>query len=95
MANHLAKEAGKKFGTQKAKLTAVAGFVFLRFFCPPLSSPDSFGLMNKSDISESSRRGYILVGKIVQVLLSITRTLLMVFINHSFYYLLTYFLSFY
>lgn len=66
MANHLAKESGKKFNTQKSKMTAVAGFVFLRFFCPPLSSPDSFGLMVKKDIGAAARRGYVLVGKIIQ-----------------------------
>ncbi|KAI5797697.1 hypothetical protein EDC01DRAFT_36289 [Geopyxis carbonaria] len=48
-----------------AKYTAVGAFIFLRFFCPAIVSPDSEGLID-SVPSKEMRRGLMLVAKIIQ-----------------------------
>ena len=39
-------EVNKKF--PNSKFQGVAGMVFLRFFCPAFSAPDSYGLLDSS-----------------------------------------------
>lgn len=54
---------GAKF--PEAKYTAVGAFIFLRFFCPAIVSPDSEGLIS-SVPSREMRRGLMLIAKIIQ-----------------------------
>lgn len=67
MAQHIHFEVGKKFPGQ-AKRTAVGGFVFLRFFCPAVSAPASAKLFEPSQIPPEAARGFVLIGKVLQVL---------------------------
>ncbi|KAI8983424.1 hypothetical protein BDB01DRAFT_790689 [Pilobolus umbonatus] len=51
----------------EAKYTAVGAFVFLRFFCPAIVSPESEGLIkNSASISKEMRRGLLIVTKVIQ-----------------------------
>src|SRR3989338_8692973 len=59
MASYLRQEVCKKF--PDAKHTSVGGFLFLRFFCPAILSPDSCGLA--TNISKEARRPLILIAK--------------------------------
>jgi len=63
MANHLHSEVAKKF--PGSKHTAVAGFIFLRFFCPAILSPDTVGLID-GEIPTDARRPLILISKSIQ-----------------------------
>lgn len=45
-------------------LSAVGGFMFLRFVCPALVAPDSFGLVRS--VPTESRRAFVLVAKVLQ-----------------------------
>lgn len=63
MASHLQKEVVKRF--PNAKFTSVAGFIFLRFFCPAISAPDSNGLV-EGTLSSESRRALVLISKSIQ-----------------------------
>mmetsp|Transcript_27096 Transcript_27096/g.38155 ORF Transcript_27096/g.38155 Transcript_27096/m.38155 type:complete len:597 (+) Transcript_27096:98-1888(+) len=57
---HLKTEVGTKF--ENAGKTAVAGYIFLRFFNPTITTPDKI----VQNVSPISRRNLILVGKILQ-----------------------------
>ncbi|RCH94224.1 Ras GTPase activating protein ira2, partial [Rhizopus stolonifer] len=48
-----------------AKHAAVGSFLFLRFFCPAIVSPESFGLV-KSPLPREIRRGLLLATKVIQ-----------------------------
>ncbi|KAI9096226.1 hypothetical protein DFS34DRAFT_159643 [Phlyctochytrium arcticum] len=49
-----------------ARVTAVGGFLFLRFFCPAIVSPDSHGIVPASELRRELRRGLVLITKVVQ-----------------------------
>lgn len=53
-------EAGKRF--EDSEQLAVAGFIFLRFICPVIATPETFGVT----IDAVARRTLLLVGKILQ-----------------------------
>ena len=51
----------------EAKYTAVGSFIFLRFFCPAIVSPDTEGLIkNTASISREMRRGFLIATKVIQ-----------------------------
>ncbi|KAI8087606.1 uncharacterized protein B0P05DRAFT_584843 [Gilbertella persicaria] len=51
----------------EAKYTAVGSFIFLRFFCPAIVSPDTEGLVkNTAFISREMRRGLLISTKVIQ-----------------------------
>lgn len=50
----------------ESKYTAVASFIFLRFFCPVIVSPESADLVEPGDISKDLRRGLLIIAKVVQ-----------------------------
>ena len=60
----LAREVERRFPA--AKQTAVAGFVFLRFFCPAIVAPDSSKVIPSVTLSSKTRRGLVLATKILQ-----------------------------
>ncbi|EGG23916.1 Ras GTPase activation domain-containing protein [Cavenderia fasciculata] len=64
MANHLQTEVVKRF--PDSKHTSVGGFIFLRFFCPCILSPDSAGVVDTSSLTMEARRSLILVSKVLQ-----------------------------
>ncbi|KYQ88285.1 Ras GTPase activation domain-containing protein [Tieghemostelium lacteum] len=64
MANHLQNEVVKVF--PESKHTSVGGFIFLRFFCPCILSPDSCGLTDTASLTMEARRALILVSKTLQ-----------------------------
>lgn len=63
MANHLQAEVVKRF--PDSKYQSVAGFIFLRFFCPAILAPDTNGLYGGT-LNEKERRLLILVSKVLQ-----------------------------
>jgi neurofibromin 1 len=50
----------------ESKYTAVGSFIFLRFFCPVIVSPESAGLVKPGLIDKESRRGLLIIAKVVQ-----------------------------
>lgn len=51
----------------EAKYTAVGSFIFLRFFCPAIVSPETEGLVkNTASISREMRRGFLIATKVIQ-----------------------------
>jgi len=62
IAKELFNEAGKRFADSKRK--AVAGFIFLRFFCPAISGPDTCGLAD--GLQPDVRRALVLISKAIQ-----------------------------
>lgn len=44
----------------------VGSFLFLRFICPCIVSPENFGLIKEGRVSRDISRGLILVAKILQ-----------------------------
>ncbi|RCH99371.1 Ras GTPase activating protein ira2, partial [Rhizopus stolonifer] len=51
----------------EAKYTAVGAFIFLRFFCPAIVSPESEGLIKPSMIvSRDMKRGHLIATKVIQ-----------------------------
>ncbi|KAI9475616.1 MAG: hypothetical protein EXX96DRAFT_506141 [Benjaminiella poitrasii] len=51
----------------EAKYTAVGAFIFLRFFCPAIVSPESEGLVKSNVIvSRDMRRGHLIATKVIQ-----------------------------
>jgi len=45
--------------------TTIGGFIFLRFFCPAVSSPEAYGIVEEPP-SASARRLLILITKVLQ-----------------------------
>ncbi|KAK5581702.1 hypothetical protein RB653_001739 [Dictyostelium firmibasis] len=64
MASHLQKEVVKVF--PESKHTSVGGFIFLRFFCPCILSPDTCGVSDSASLTMEARRALILVSKTLQ-----------------------------
>eukprot|EP01132_Coremiostelium_polycephalum_P004510 gene4510-5624_t len=64
MANHLQKEVVKVF--PESQHTSVGGFIFLRFFCPCILSPDTNGVTDSASLTMEARRALILVSKVLQ-----------------------------
>lgn len=64
MAHHLQAEVLKRF--PENKYSSVGGFIFLRFFCPAILSPDSNGLYSGPPLDSKSRRPLILICKGLQ-----------------------------
>ncbi|KAJ3298331.1 Ras GTPase activating protein ira2 [Borealophlyctis nickersoniae] len=60
----IARVVGAKF--QSARMTAVGGFLFLRFFCPAIVSPESHDLVKQPIESTQLRRGLVLTTKVIQ-----------------------------
>lgn len=60
----IAKVVTEKFGG--SPLPAVGGFIFLRFFCPAIVSPDGHELVNIPQSSKELRRGLVLCTKVIQ-----------------------------
>jgi hypothetical protein len=54
------REVQKKFVSPKSKQIAVSRFIFLRFICPAIASPDI------PDLTGSQRRSLVLISKIIQ-----------------------------
>ncbi|CAO3591302.1 unnamed protein product [Absidia cylindrospora] len=50
----------------ESKYTAVGCFIFLRFFCPVIVSPESAGLVKAGAINKCLRRGLLLIAKVIQ-----------------------------
>lgn len=50
----------------ESKYTAVGSFIFLRFFCPVIVSPESAGLVKPGLIDKESRRGLLIIAKVIQ-----------------------------
>jgi neurofibromin 1 len=50
----------------QAKYTTVGGFIFLRFFCPAILSPDSTSPPLLSKVDQNLRRALILISKSLQ-----------------------------
>jgi hypothetical protein len=65
MMEHLQKEVIRKFPT--ATYVAVAGFIFLRFFCPAISAPDAQEVVQASQLTPQARRTLVLISKVIQV----------------------------
>eukprot|EP00009_Paramoeba_aestuarina_P003177 CAMPEP_0201514696 /NCGR_PEP_ID=MMETSP0161_2-20130828/6463_1 /ASSEMBLY_ACC=CAM_ASM_000251 /TAXON_ID=180227 /ORGANISM="Neoparamoeba aestuarina, Strain SoJaBio B1-5/56/2" /LENGTH=1626 /DNA_ID=CAMNT_0047911325 /DNA_START=239 /DNA_END=5119 /DNA_ORIENTATION=- len=61
---HLYREVESKFPQNRH--SAVGGFLFLRFFCPAIISPDGHGIKPETSISVRSRRCFVLVAKALQ-----------------------------
>jgi neurofibromin 1 len=59
----LSTVVGERF--PKAKLTAVGGFIFLRFFCPAIVSPETHNI-SQPLCSKEVRRGLLLITKVIQ-----------------------------
>eukprot|EP01127_Copromyxa_protea_P021627 TRINITY_DN7504_c0_g1_i1.p1 TRINITY_DN7504_c0_g1~~TRINITY_DN7504_c0_g1_i1.p1 ORF type:complete len:609 (-),score=145.58 TRINITY_DN7504_c0_g1_i1:62-1888(-) len=66
MMQHLQSEVMKRFPT--AGYIAVAGFIFLRFFCPAISAPESQEVVTPAQISPKARRTFVLISKVIQCL---------------------------
>jgi len=64
IASHLQEEVFKKY--PQSKHTAIGGFIFLRFFCPGVMSPDSQGILTEGVIDGVARRALILISKSLQ-----------------------------
>jgi len=61
--NHIKNTVGQKFADNVN--TTIGGFIFLRFFCPAVSSPEAYGITEEPP-SASSRRLLILITKVLQ-----------------------------
>lgn len=64
MAAHLRDEVVRSY--PEAKYTSVGGFIFLRFFCPAILSPDSVNPPLLPNVEAKTRRALILVSKCLQ-----------------------------
>ncbi|KAI8817571.1 uncharacterized protein EV422DRAFT_541210 [Fimicolochytrium jonesii] len=49
-----------------AQPTAVSGFLFLRFICPAIVSPETHGIIQAAEVRKELRRGLVLITKVVQ-----------------------------
>jgi neurofibromin 1 len=52
---------------KEAKYTAVGAFIFLRFFCPAIVTPEVEGLVSTPP-SKEMRRGLLLIARVIQKL---------------------------
>jgi len=60
---HIAKQVGDRFPENVN--TTIGGFIFLRLFCPAVSSPEAYGIVEEPP-SPDSRRLLILITKVLQ-----------------------------
>jgi len=60
---HIKKVVGERF-PENDNIT-IGGFIFLRFFCPAISSPEAYGIVEEPP-NPSSRRLLILITKVLQ-----------------------------
>jgi GTPase-activator protein for Ras-like GTPase/Concanavalin A-like lectin/glucanases superfamily/Bacterial cadherin-like domain/Bacterial Ig domain len=63
LSHHLFFEVGKRF--PGSKHTAVGGFLFLRFFCPAIISPEGFKIVQQPP-PHVARRALVLIAKALQ-----------------------------
>lgn len=68
---HLQREVIQRFPT--ANFIAVAGFIFLRFFCPAISAPDAQDVVPTSQLNAQARRTLVLISKVIQCLANGTK----------------------
>eukprot|EP01126_Amoeba_proteus_P036881 TRINITY_DN3774_c0_g2_i11.p1 TRINITY_DN3774_c0_g2~~TRINITY_DN3774_c0_g2_i11.p1 ORF type:complete len:463 (+),score=92.05 TRINITY_DN3774_c0_g2_i11:459-1847(+) len=61
----LQQEVTKKF--PNSKHSSIGGFIFLRFFCPAISSPETHQV-STTTLTKESRRALVLVSKVLQTL---------------------------
>ncbi|KAK4144136.1 uncharacterized protein C8A04DRAFT_11820 [Dichotomopilus funicola] len=61
--NIISETAAEKF--PDSKYTAVGSFIFLRFFCPAIVTPENEGLLSEPP-SRETRRGLLLIAKVIQ-----------------------------
>lgn len=61
---YLQQEVGKRF--PGAEHAAIGGFIYLRFICPAIVSPDGYGLVQSRVLTPELRRGLILTTKVLQ-----------------------------
>ncbi|KAJ6249293.1 ras gtpase-activating protein [Anaeramoeba flamelloides] len=59
----LASTTSKRF--PKSKYITLAGFIFLRFLCPAIVVPESYGIIDTAP-NNTSRRALVLVSKVIQ-----------------------------
>ncbi|ORX72553.1 hypothetical protein BCR32DRAFT_285738 [Anaeromyces robustus] len=64
------RSSGSQLQPEKSKspgsaLPAVGGFIFLRFFCPAIVSPDDHDLVNIPPMAKELRRGLVLCTKVI------------------------------
>jgi hypothetical protein len=64
MASHLRDEVVRAY--PEAKYISVGGFIFLRFFCPAILSPESMNPPLLNSVDAKTRRGLILLSKCLQ-----------------------------
>lgn len=64
MAAHLREEVSKSY--PEAKYTAVGGFIFLRFFCPAILSPETMNPPLLSSVDPVLRKALIVISKCLQ-----------------------------
>jgi len=61
---YLKQEVGKRF--PGAEHSAIGGFIYLRFICPAIVSPEGFGLVQARVMTLELRRGLVLITKVLQ-----------------------------
>ncbi|KAJ3436758.1 ras gtpase-activating protein [Anaeramoeba flamelloides] len=49
-------------------VSSIGGFIFLRFICPAIVSPQSFGLINENQLSPITSRSLLILSTVVQAL---------------------------
>jgi hypothetical protein len=62
-------ETTKRFmGADNCDRVAVAGYMFLRFFCPAIALPSKYGLttISQANLKRTTSRGLLLIAKILQ-----------------------------
>ncbi len=59
----LYREVARRFPDSKYKV--VGGFIFLRWLCPAIVTPDAFGLIDEK-LDSSTRRRLVLIAKMLQ-----------------------------
>lgn len=64
LSEHLKLVVSERFG-EKMGVTAVGGFIFLRFVCPAMIAPERFNLV-KGELSKDARRNLMSVSKVIQ-----------------------------
>lgn len=58
-------DGASPISTNTSRHVAVSGFIFLRFICPAIVSPDSYGIVNHP-LNATQRRTLILISKVLQ-----------------------------
>lgn len=66
IANEMAKAVEEKFPDKK--IQAIGGFMFLRFICPAISTPEVHGLCKS--IHDHTKRHFLLIAKVIQAVIN-------------------------